>query len=85
MVFSWASQEYLENALSDYQEYLEQKKITAEKKGKKERLAKTGAVIALVIMIAVAYIAFSDSPELNSILSMIQIIIYHHPMPMPRK
>jgi hypothetical protein len=40
LVFSWASQEYLENALSDYQEYLEQKKITAEKKVRKKGLLK---------------------------------------------
>lgn len=66
MVFSRANQEYLENVLSDYQEYLEQKRITAKEKDKKERLALAGAVIALVIMIVGAAITFSDSPELKS-------------------
>lgn len=66
MVFSRANPEYLENALSNYQEYLEQKRITAKEKNKKEKLALAGAVIALVIMIVGAAITYSDSPELKS-------------------
>lgn len=66
IVFSRANQEYLENVLSDYQEFLEQKRITAKEKDKKERLALAGAVIALVIMIVGAAITYSDSPELKS-------------------
>jgi hypothetical protein len=73
LVFSQANQEYLENTVLEYQEFLEQEKIKANEKAelkrindKKERLKIAAAVMALVIMIAGIAIINRDSPELKA-------------------